>query len=117
MVEFLKETTTTLQNTKSFVAEQAPDVIRQLLNYELVSSIIVFVGSLGLILTAFFIYNHYRKLVKKENSRRARGLADIYLAILVIVLIFGCVPALCSFSNIIKITVAPKVYVLEYLKK
>ena len=105
----------TMSETKGFVLEQAPEVIQQLLLYKTIGC------AAGVVLTLLPIVASYF-WIKKAFLEYEKNLSDQNVYIIMAGIIFGClltplsVLCLCVCSmNLIKITIAPKIYILEYV--
>jgi hypothetical protein len=114
LLEFL---ITTLKETKTFVAEQAPDVFRQMLEYGVfeaklgmaLSSVLIGVG-ICLVMEAFKKRNIAKK--KREYDNDAWVPMATWGGLL---LVIGLPVAVCNYSKIKKIEIAPKLYLMEVL--
>lgn len=103
-----------VKTTGNFVVEQAPDLIRQLLLYNTVMlSAWVLLGVVVLIATGLIV----RKAWKWEKTLRG-GDSGVGLALggisFVIGGILGCTLIFGHISELIKIVLAPKIWLLEY---
>lgn len=96
-----------LKSTKNFVLEQAPDLIRQLCvlkMWELALTAIL--GFVILTLTLWATVAAWKKLEDYERP---------LLMLMGFPGVFGAVMFCCGIMNFIKITVAPKIFLIEYL--
>ena len=108
-----------LQKTGEFVVEQAPDLVRQLILYKTATYAVALL--FGLILLSITLVS-IRKLLKARKAYIASrgGYADAFAyefpAALIGFVGGGSGLALISTNtfNLIKITLAPKVWLLEY---
>lgn len=96
---------------------QFPILCGQILKYNLVGAIVTAcLCLLGSTLVSFGIYKCIKFNTKKEddfyNEDGLIGLS-IFLGVIFIVLLIG---AICSLFDIMKISLAPNVYLLEYFK-
>ena len=97
-----------LEKGIDFSKGQAPIIIEQLLTYDLVVAVgwlVIFSLILG-----FIVYRIYN--IDKKASYYDDGAANIGYIIGFLVIIF----IILSISIIIKITIAPNLYVLDYLR-
>lgn len=105
--ELIEYLTDTIKSTGGFIQEQAPDIISQLIDYKvmlytnclwifgIISAILLFIGILNI------IFSEYNKEVG------------------VMLLVISIIPIIVTTSNyiaLLKISIAPKVYILDYLK-
>lgn len=97
-----------LENTEVFLKEQVPDYFRQLLTYYTiqywVGFVVIFIFTVA---AALFAY----KQVKKEEYDK--GFAAV-LAVLLLLLPSGF--TVITFSKALKVTLAPKVFIVDYLR-
>jgi UDP-N-acetylmuramyl pentapeptide phosphotransferase/UDP-N-acetylglucosamine-1-phosphate transferase len=108
--QILEKLMTYLQNTEVFLSEQTPQVINELITYELYMSyakIGTFIGIL--ILSAIILFY----LIKKEIHEEVIG--GVLCISIVLATLFG-VLSVGAVNDIIKIKVAPKVFVLDKLR-
>lgn len=115
-IDSIKKTGTELVDA---LYEQAPEVINQLLLWNAVESFIKFIASLLLLCIPFSLYKlaayAYKKLEVAEHHDQGP-----FWIVSVIVGGFGTVLSIASFLSHVslawlKIWIAPKVYLLEYL--
>lgn len=114
--ELAKELLGTLTSTKDFILDQAPDVVRQLLLWELWSSI--FFGSiflLVLIFSAILIYKMHYVANETGVSYSKQESAFTFMLVGGASLLTGVVGACFQSYDIIKVLVAPKIFLIEYL--
>jgi hypothetical protein len=100
-----------LRKGVDFVSEQAPDVVKQFLHWKLAEHILN--GCLGLLATSLGFYLGYR--FKRYGQKKHDEFPEIFgwfCQIISVVIALICVGK--ALYPIIKITVAPKVYLLEY---
>lgn len=108
-----------INGASAFVGEQAPDVVRELLAWNLVYNAIWLPLNL---LIGYVAYRSFRKIyamsLSGENWTREynclSGFGFVALWASGLFMVFGPVIATENAETIIKITVAPKVYLLEY---
>lgn len=109
-----------LHSSVDFVKEQAPDVVRQLLEYEAFSYqlwVIVFI-----VLTAMFLIFSLYLFVR--GASQAAGEWDEksgeWIGWSVTFAVIAIIPAVCcvrAYLNLKQIEMAPKVYLIDYIKK
>jgi hypothetical protein len=115
--DLIRELLTTLQSTKSFVIEQAPDVVQELVHYKLVESLIVCI----ICILAMFAYRYVGIRVWKY-TQTLDSYSDFPFAA-GLVAVFGGIPLTIatlfflanSASTAIQIYIAPKIFLIEYL--
>lgn len=106
----LTKMTTYLQNTEVFMAQNAPEYIRQLLDYSafanicLLSSVLI---AIAIVLSLFFI------ALAKDNDEAAALMAGVTLLALLSAIVL--VPL--SINNMYKIKHAPKVFLLDKIEE
>jgi len=114
--QFLLETIQSVSAAKEFVAEQAPDVVRELLIWTQISNLLWMTGTL---VVAFLLVKFAIPLVKKVANSKDYD-RDLHSSLLGIV--FGAIGILDAFifficvSQMLKVTLTPKVFLLEYIK-
>ena len=110
----LQEVLNMLLATKDFAIAQAPDVVQQLLSFKLIANIgftVVFfmIGSIST-----FLILYYQKQWKKKEHSHFDDPAHLFW---LIGTIFGYGIMLFPLYECIKIWVAPKVYIIEYISE
>ena len=111
LVSVVKDTADSAKDVKDFVLSQAPDVVQQLLRWELMYSLINF--TIILILIAFCIYLcRWVNLNMEKNSdyMAKKTLLNGGFFILIIFML----SILSENLNWLQILIAPKVYLIEY---
>lgn len=108
----LQEILDTLIATKDFVIEQAPDVVQQLLMWNTTACSIGTVVGLILLSVGFMMYYHNDKLFKENNKNNwDENLSAFWLILSVI----GFIISMSFGFTLLKILIAPKLYVIEYI--
>lgn len=101
-----------IKSTQSFVADQAPDVARQMLlrgafdAWMYLGLGLLFFGIVVVIL--FLVYREYKK---SDDIYDIRGGSILALMLLIVTVVLAC----SNVSTLYKIKYAPKVYLLEEL--
>jgi len=105
--DLAKEALEILKGTKGFVLDQAPDSMRQVLAWQMGESIFFFVVGLALLSVTAVCFKKF-----KDFASRGDEVAPVFVGIMssVLGLIFTC----HSFLDILKIHLAPKVFLMEY---
>lgn len=98
------------QQGKEFVLEQAPEVLRQILAVDLIMAWIGFV--VGVIASVSFLYFFWA--TRKNWDYDAPDWMPPAACVMFLVGLLGVVVVPLNLSTIIKIEVAPKVYLIEY---
>lgn len=110
--EALKGIIDTATQIKQFSLEQIPDILNQLLMYKLAEAISGIVLGLIIIILSYFAFS------KWSNQRMEYGMwADSKTASAIIggaASIIAFIVVIVSISDILKITIAPKLYLIEY---
>lgn len=119
--QLIEEITRIIRNTEDFVIEQAPDIIEQILNYQLFVNI--FIASIPIIVLLVFKLISIR-LPKSENRGFSflgtKKIDPMYDEIFIPYIVFQIVSAVIGCIGIVhvyKIIFAPKLFLLEYLTK
>lgn len=101
-----------IESAKGFVAEQAPDVARQILEYGFWDNLMYL--TIGAVLFTLFFIIFVRIYLSKEMS----GEEKFGIGFFVLLAIFFCSLAISfNVSSLIKIKTAPKLYVIEKMKE
>lgn len=114
--EALKKAIETAEKTGQFVVDQAPDLIRQFLIWKTVEY------SILLLLGLVFFYVAYR-IIKWTNKQIADDHYDGWedypgsIASVLFLFIFGVFIISASLFPLVKILVAPKIFLIEYAAK
>lgn len=103
-----------LENTESFLADQAPDFIQQLAAYYTWETVFNFYCAVGILVISIILLIVSVKVVKKSSyasdAELFAGIGIIVSAVVIIISIF-ILPQ--QYSDIKKIELAPKVFLLE----
>lgn len=122
-----------LRSTEGFVAEQAPDICSQILNYNMIVCVfwtIITALIIAWIIKQFKNLNRIKEIEDMDYDDRKKAKypkfaffsgdvigIDATVAISVSLLIIGIftfIGLVCAAENIVQILVAPKVYLIEY---
>jgi hypothetical protein len=106
-----------IEGTKDFVLEQAPEILKEALRYEYLSSLFISISSGVLLVLALsvFYYAFCHPMVDKYGDRSFGSGMTMIVSAFVAVMVSG---TLCiSIDKIIKINVAPKYFLLTLLLK
>jgi hypothetical protein len=108
----------TLQTTKDFVIEQAPDVVRQMLNYDLINCITWMFVFIFIIIVGILLFKPLKKFAYKYNDE-SDGVSFIPI-ILVTITTFICGMIFLTnlydkTSTILQIKYTPKAYLIYKL--
>lgn len=118
--EMLEDLLQVAKSAGSFISEQAVDVVNQALNYALFEVVIALLSTLSI----YLIYYIISKIIKAseeankiENTERSLKVANALVTVRQILLVFFTAIVLYraqdSVRMIGKITISPKVYLLE----
>ncbi len=115
--ELIKKLIEYLEKTETFVYEQAPDLAQQILSYKLIESGIEgFVCAIICIIAVTIAFNTYSNpSYDKYDMISTAAFIKGFVSALVSVITF--LISVESFCRMIKITYAPKLFLLEYLVK
>ncbi len=109
-IEFAKATGT---NAVSFVKEQAPDVVNQLIKWEMTKTLTYScLFFLGVIPSVYFLVKGI-KILKKNHSDE--GFCCVLFSL--IALSFMSFNSVSWFLDFLKVYIAPKIWLLEYAAK
>lgn len=102
-----------IQGTVNFVNVQLPDVVKQLLAYNAAMDWMwIIVGAVFMILATVMIIFSV-KCYKNDNDN---PICLVFGFIAFICLLIGIPMLLCNIPDLLKIYLAPKLYLLDYLK-
>ncbi|QRD99775.1 hypothetical protein [Salmonella enterica] len=105
LVDLLKKATDGIDSAVAFSQAQIPDVVQQLIQYKLISyGLRVF--SFAVIMIACIIIFQWIRKRREDNS--------ISIVVTVVVFFFSAFSFVINVQNVIQITIAPKVWLLEY---
>lgn len=109
LLEFATNIKDVATDAVSFGKEQVPLVVQELLKYEFYNSFIIFVSLLGL-----FIYLiHYLRKTKNDYRDCDQEIARVFCVVLSIACFVTC---FFHGNRALKVKLAPRVYILEYIK-
>ncbi len=97
------------KKTGNFVIEQAPDLIQQLVLYKTWEYSLIIAISLGWFITSYFLIKWAIKKIEDTDGGT--------LAVIIVAIILDLVSIIAFFNtlfDLVKIVVAPKVWLLEY---
>ena len=108
--KFLTDMTEMLKNAKDFALEQLPIVAQEILKYNMAVSIVwSLVGATILAITSRF---HIKTVIPAVTNDR--DYAPLYIFVIVGYIV-GSLVFLLNLMEVLKITLAPRVYLLEYM--
>jgi hypothetical protein len=101
-----------LKDGAAFVKAQAPDVIQQLLAWELsLAWFWAIITAILMILAPSFAIHNYRRIHGEyDDGHIVASIAGW------VVMVISSIGFICNVMTIIQINVAPKIFLLEYLK-
>lgn len=106
LIEAAKQTGS---DVASFVREQAPDVVEQILRWKMIDNVTGLSIMLFLLIIAVWFAFFFNKLRKEHNEWTPGVIISSFISI---GLVIGC---LAFTSTIMKIKMAPKVVVIDYI--
>lgn len=109
---FVNEVTSSLQSAKTFASAQLPDVAQQVIKYALALNIFDAVVGFGMLCLCYVAHLKIEKHVTSRDESVRVFYVLVFIIFLLGMAIFGC-----SVENILQVTFAPKVYLLEYVAK
>jgi len=110
---------TSVQSAQQFAVDQAPDIVQQLLRWDFVESLTFFIiGVILLVISCRAIWLAHKKIMASEDCMMQdfdeKMIAHLILALIAMLpVVIGT--ALATNLNWLKIWIAPKVYLLEYV--
>lgn len=119
IVEVINKVTSGVEGAIEFSKEQIPDVLEQLLMWNMCESIMWLVIGLVLVVTSvkmFFGWNSRKKVILSSDycGEDKEDLQTIWWVVLIVIGVAGIPFVIYNTLEIIKIIVAPKLYLLEY---
>ena len=97
-----------VEQTIDWVATQAPDLLEQLVMYNLIQS------GIYLLICVIGIFVAY-KMIVKSREKDPEWPEPIFMFVGMLVAIFSILAFICNISTFIKCLVAPKLFIFEYL--
>lgn len=114
--KFAEKALTYLEGTEAFLKEQLPDYFQQVVTYYAVEAWIVTAVGIGLFIIAIIC----GRTCYKEGSKGVCDMDDSKFILSMIVglftLVFGIGLAASKFPTALKATIAPKVFIVDYLR-
>lgn len=107
-----------VKNTGDFVVEQMPDVVQQLLTYQYYSTVCFLI--FGIVLLFISCFSFYKMSILNRQSLRDPDIIPYVIAFLMIGIIsalIGIVNVCCNIDPLLKLTFAPKIYLIEYASR
>ena len=112
LAEILKKGLEAAEKTGSFVVEQAPDLIQQLIVWKTCEYILLILISVGLILS---IKKWYNSAIKRYGDFiDSVEFVGFSIYSIIVIPIFG-IALFHSFFNLVQILLAPKIWLIEYI--
>lgn len=111
LVQLLEKSISALESGVEFLGEQIPLVVQELLLFKVVISTVFFI--LPALVVAFIV----PKLIRKGNKMREESRLSNYEGCWVLAGVLGVlctVTALVNLYMLLKVTLAPRLYLLEY---
>jgi hypothetical protein len=110
--KFVVEMTNILQSSKTFVIEQAPDVIQQVVKLHMAQALYLIGVGLVLLVSGMSIVTWANKKFKEGRDQEVLGM---FAGIMSVVCVgIGTLMFFCNLYEAVSIWVAPKVHLLEY---
>lgn len=109
-----------ISNVEDFMSENVPDFIKQVIQFELYDSIFtllcfVFLVVLSIILAVKSLKYFNKKLANEEGGDGDTVFSFILMLAFICSACISCYNIYCQTSHIIKLVVAPKLFVVEYI--
>ena len=106
--KFLVEMAELLKSAKDFTIEQAPQVAREVLHYRLASSLLAFAVGLAVFLCSILFFKHVQNMMKEDNDWAPMHILSCSF------LGGSAIFVLENLDSIIKISLAPRLFLIEY---
>lgn len=112
LAHFVESMTAILSDAKGFVLDQAPEVVRQVIAYDIATSLLWVL--FFVVLTAIGVW-----AVVKGRGHKNQDSVEATLAIVLgaITIVAGSVGIFACIERLLKVTLAPKVFLLEYFAR
>jgi len=110
--KFLTEMGELLKSAKDFTVDQAPQVAKEILRYNLASSVAYFLLGVALLVAAAKTFKVLRKF--QDDAGDYDVLPIFAWGAYILSIIAGVCMFFCNLSSILKITLAPRLYLIEY---
>jgi hypothetical protein len=119
IASLLKDAQQAGKDAASFIQEQAPDLVQQLLRWKLVEGIAAFVvGVLCVLATYFLVKKTFSYIEKDEAYYSTRDVVWVPVGLGGGTLgIFGLCAAHQGVWQVLQVTFAPKIFLIEYVAK
>ena len=112
---FVAEMTKLLQSGSEFVVEQMPIVCQEVLQFRLVTGLIGTAIGLGLIMGGIILARKTKQMCKNiEDSEDREILTTTSYIVSGLACLIGNVPFLINGTTVLKVLIAPRLYLLEY---
>ncbi len=109
LAKFLMAMGDVLKEAKDFSIEQLPIVAKEILSYSFAMSIVHLLVGLVFLGAVIFIGNAVQKIIKKDSSWVPLHIGTVMGGLLAIAILID------SSTEILKIWLAPRVFLLEYI--
>jgi hypothetical protein len=107
--QLINDLLTSLRSTKEFVLAQAPDVVKQILTWNLWVHLIWIIFGFAVGLFGVIFFGHLRKSKREGCDERFMcGIAQLAFCIAFAVIFMS------NIFEVVQILVAPKLYLIEY---
>lgn len=110
--EFAKFMTESLKQAKDFTIEQAPIVCKEVIHQAIAENVMSLVFGLFMLALAYPVYKWVERRVEKQDSYGCWGMGYIFGTLPLI--IGGTLATISSISELVKVAIAPRLYLIEY---
>ena len=104
-----------LDNTEIFLKEEVPDYLDQVLQWMFWESVLASILGLGLLVASYFLMRAANNECKKSDQNEGIIIGGFVGG--VFALLFGIMLFACNITTVVKVKVAPKVVLVDYLRK
>ena len=112
LIEILETVTTSTGKAVDFLSGEIPEVAEQILNFHFYESIVMLIGNILLFFVGVSVPFVVYKLIKNNEGEM---FFMVFTLFDLIILIPSSINIMKSVLKIIKISVAPKLYLIEYV--
>jgi len=113
LIKYLDSLEQAISSSQNFAADQAPEVIKEIITWGIVRGLGTFAVSMGII---FFIVKMINKAHKINHDDREFVIPVSYV-VGGIIFLGAFIHGINSFFNACQAMIAPRLYILEYIKE
>jgi len=110
--QFIKDTLDSLRSAKNFVLDQAPDVLKQIIQWNIAEAMVWLFFGVAFLVFSIWCFRIFRREAAKDSPDDGVQGGSIVMGI--ISLAVGTGFFISNLLDILKCYVAPKVFLIEY---